>query len=61
MEALGMVDAERTAIFRVVAAVLHLGNLEFTSLESLDDSVIQNQNGRFLRAVIRMDARRPFP
>lgn len=35
------------AIFRVVAAILHLGNIEFAKGEEIDSSVIKDQKSRF--------------
>lgn len=35
------------AIFRVVAAVLHLGNIEFAKGKEIDSSVIKNEKSRF--------------
>ncbi|KAK3004284.1 hypothetical protein RJ639_019667 [Escallonia herrerae] len=35
------------AIFRVVAAVLHLGNIEFSKGEEIDSSVIKDEKSRF--------------
>ena len=35
------------AIFRVVAAILHLGNIEFAKGEEIDSSVIKDEKSRF--------------
>lgn len=35
------------AIFRVVAAILHLGNVEFAKGEEIDSSVIRDEKSRF--------------
>lgn len=35
------------AIFRVVAAVLHLGNIEFTKGKEIDSSVVKDEKSRF--------------
>ena len=35
------------AIFRVVAAILHLGNIEFSKGEEIDSSVIKDERSRF--------------
>lgn len=35
------------AIFRVVAAILHLGNIEFAKGEEIDSSVIKDDKSRF--------------
>lgn len=34
-------------IFRVVAAILHLGNVEFAKGEEIDSSVIKDDKSRF--------------
>jgi myosin heavy subunit len=35
------------AIFRVVAAILHLGNIEFAKGKEIDSSVIKDEKSRF--------------
>lgn len=35
------------AIFRVVAAILHLGNVEFAKGKEIDSSVLKNDNSKF--------------
>ncbi|MED6193013.1 hypothetical protein PIB30_014995 [Stylosanthes scabra] len=40
-------EEEQEAIFRVVAAVLHLGNIEFAKGEEIDSSVIKDEKSRF--------------
>ena len=35
------------AIFRVVAAILHLGNINFSKGEEIDSSVIKDEKSRF--------------
>lgn len=35
------------AIFRVVAAVLHLGNVEFAKGQEIDSSVLKDEKSRF--------------
>lgn len=35
------------AIFRVVAAILHLGNIEFSKGKEIDSSVIKDEKSRF--------------
>ena len=35
------------AIFRVVAAILHLGNVEFSKGKEIDSSVIKDDKSRF--------------
>ncbi|KAJ9551199.1 hypothetical protein OSB04_015244 [Centaurea solstitialis] len=50
------------AIFRVVAAILHLGNVEFAKGEEIDSSVLKNEKSRFhlnvtLSCLCRCDAK----
>ncbi|KAE9604687.1 putative myosin ATPase [Lupinus albus] len=47
MDSIGISEEEQEAIFRVVAAVLHLGNVEFSKGEEIDSSVIKDENSRF--------------
>lgn len=35
------------AIFRVVAAVLHIGNVEFSKGKEIDSSVLKDEKSRF--------------
>lgn len=35
------------AIFRVVAAILHLGNIEFAKGKEIDSSVLKDEKSRF--------------
>lgn len=35
------------AIFRVVAAILHIGNIDFAKGEEIDSSVIKDEKSRF--------------
>lgn len=35
------------AIFRVIAAILHLGNVEFAKGEEIDSSVLKDEKSRF--------------
>ena len=35
------------AIFRVVAAILHLGNIEFAKGQEIDSSVLKDEKSRF--------------
>lgn len=37
----------QVAIFRVVAAILHLGNIEFAKGKEIDSSVIKDEKSRF--------------
>ncbi|XP_050215596.1 myosin-17-like isoform X1 [Mercurialis annua] len=43
MDVVGISEEEQEAIFRVVAAVLHLGNIEFAKGEEIDSSVIKDE------------------
>ncbi|KZV53151.1 myosin-17-like [Dorcoceras hygrometricum] len=47
MDIVGISGEEQEAIFRVVAAVLHLGNIEFAKGKEIDSSVIKNEKSRF--------------
>ncbi|KAJ8751015.1 hypothetical protein K2173_016196 [Erythroxylum novogranatense] len=47
MDVVGISEEEQEAIFRVVAAVLHLGNIEFSKGEEVDSSVIKDEKSRF--------------
>ncbi|KAI9392859.1 hypothetical protein POPTR_006G145700v4 [Populus trichocarpa] len=47
MDIVGISEEEQEAIFRVVAAILHLGNIEFAKGEEIDSSVIKDQKSRF--------------
>lgn len=47
MDVVGISEEEQDAIFRVVAAVLHLGNIEFAKGEEIDSSVIKDETSRF--------------
>ncbi|KAF7837931.1 myosin-17 [Senna tora] len=47
MDVVGISEEEQEAIFRVVAAVLHLGNIEFAKGEEIDSSVIKDEKSRF--------------
>ncbi|XP_019463633.1 PREDICTED: myosin-17-like [Lupinus angustifolius] len=47
MDVLGISEDEQEAIFRVVAAILHLGNIEFAKGEEFDSSVIKDEKSRF--------------
>ena len=40
-------NSRQEAIFRVVAAILHLGNVEFAKGEEIDSSVIKDEKSRF--------------
>ncbi|KAK4774724.1 hypothetical protein SAY86_009659 [Trapa natans] len=47
MDVVGISEEEQEAIFRVVAAILHLGNIEFSKGEETDSSVIKDDKSRF--------------
>ncbi|KAL8456763.1 hypothetical protein ACS0TY_034855 [Phlomoides rotata] len=47
MDIVGINEEEQEAIFRVVAAVLHLGNIEFTKGKEIDSSIIKDEKSRF--------------
>ncbi|XP_024967331.1 myosin-17-like [Cynara cardunculus var. scolymus] len=47
MDILGISGEEQEAIFRVVAAILHLGNIEFAKGHEIDSSVIKDEKSRF--------------
>ncbi|KAK2993355.1 hypothetical protein RJ640_007622, partial [Escallonia rubra] len=47
MDVVGISSDEQDAIFRVVAAILHLGNIEFTKGSETDSSEPKNDESRF--------------
>ncbi|GKV11989.1 hypothetical protein SLEP1_g23195 [Rubroshorea leprosula] len=47
MDVVGISEEDQDAIFRVVAAVLHLGNIEFAKGEEVDSSVLKDEKSRF--------------
>lgn len=47
MEVVGISSDEQDAIFRVVAAILHLGNIEFTKGSEPDSSQPKDDQSRF--------------
>ncbi|XP_050366509.1 myosin-6 [Argentina anserina] len=47
MDVVGISIDEQDAIFRVVAAVLHLGNIEFAKGKEMDSSVPKDEKSRF--------------
>ncbi|PON37142.1 Myosin [Parasponia andersonii] len=47
MDIVGISSDEQEAIFRVVAAVLHLGNIEFAKGKEIDSSVPKDEKSRF--------------
>ena len=42
-----LLSFSQEAIFRVVAAILHLGNIEFTKGKEVDSSVPKNDQAKF--------------
>ncbi|XP_024959969.1 myosin-17-like [Cynara cardunculus var. scolymus] len=46
MDIVGISEEEQDAIFRVVAAILHLGNVEFAKGEEIDSSVLKDEKSR---------------
>lgn len=47
MDIVGINEQEQEAIFRVVAAILHLGNIEFAKGPEIDSSVVKDEKSRF--------------
>ncbi|KAL5728695.1 hypothetical protein ACHQM5_001747 [Ranunculus cassubicifolius] len=47
MDVVGISEQEQDAIFRVVAAILHLGNIDFAKGKEIDSSVIKDDKSRF--------------
>ncbi|GFP99593.1 myosin-11 [Phtheirospermum japonicum] len=47
MDVVGISQTEQDAIFRVIAAILHLGNVEFAKGEEIDSSVLKDDKSRF--------------
>ncbi|KAK4741814.1 hypothetical protein SAY87_025402 [Trapa incisa] len=47
MDVVGISQEEQEAIFRVVAAILHLGNIDFAKGEDTDFSVIRDDKAKF--------------
>ncbi|RYR25269.1 hypothetical protein Ahy_B02g058952 [Arachis hypogaea] len=47
MDVVGISSEEQEAIFRVVAAILHLGNIEFTKGQEIDSSTPKDEKSRF--------------
>ncbi|KAK9697275.1 hypothetical protein RND81_08G026400 [Saponaria officinalis] len=47
MDIVGISADEQDAIFRVVAAILHLGNINFSKGEEVDSSVLKDEKSRF--------------
>ncbi|PIA36510.1 hypothetical protein AQUCO_03400422v1 [Aquilegia coerulea] len=47
MDIVGISEKEQDAIFRVVAAILHLGNIEFAKGKEVDSSVPKDEKSKF--------------
>ncbi|XP_042004370.1 myosin-17-like [Salvia splendens] len=47
MDIVGISEEEQEAIFRIVAAILHLGNIEFSKGKEIDSSVVKDEKSRF--------------
>ncbi|KAG6413856.1 hypothetical protein SASPL_126571 [Salvia splendens] len=47
MDIVGISEDEQEAIFRIVAAILHLGNIEFSKGKEIDSSVVKDEKSRF--------------
>ncbi|CAA0835013.1 Myosin family protein with Dil domain [Striga hermonthica] len=47
MDIVGISEEDQDAIFRVVASILHLGNIEFSKGKEIDSSVIKDEKSRF--------------
>ncbi|KAF9605794.1 hypothetical protein IFM89_018521 [Coptis chinensis] len=47
MDIVGISEKQQDAIFRVVAAILHLGNIEFTKGKEIDSSVPKDDKSKF--------------
>ncbi|XP_048137335.1 myosin-11 isoform X2 [Rhodamnia argentea] len=47
MNVVGISEDEQNSIFRVVAAILHLGNINFSRGEESDSSVVTDENSKF--------------
>ncbi|XP_012569386.1 myosin-6-like isoform X1 [Cicer arietinum] len=47
MDVVGISSEEQDAIFQVVAAILHLGNIEFVKGEEIDSSMPKDEKSRF--------------
>ncbi|XP_072980212.1 myosin-17-like isoform X1 [Typha angustifolia] len=47
MDIVGISEQEQEAIFRVVASILHLGNVDFAKGKEADSSIIKDEKSRF--------------
>ncbi|OAE35798.1 hypothetical protein AXG93_4225s1010 [Marchantia polymorpha subsp. ruderalis] len=52
MDIVGISPEEQEAIFRVVAAILHLGNVEFTTGKEADSSIPKDEKSKFHLSVV---------
>lgn len=47
MDIVGISKLEQEAIFRVIAAILHLGNIDFAKAEEIDSTVLKDEQSKF--------------
>ncbi|KAK9282242.1 hypothetical protein L1049_005156 [Liquidambar formosana] len=47
MDIIGISEEQQDAIFRVVAAILHLGNIDFAKGQEIDSSEVKDERSRF--------------
>ncbi|KAJ4792621.1 hypothetical protein LUZ62_043867 [Rhynchospora pubera] len=47
MDVVGMSTQDQEAIFRVVAAILHLGNIDFAKGQEVDSSILKDEKSKF--------------
>ncbi|KAL3517670.1 hypothetical protein ACH5RR_020259 [Cinchona calisaya] len=47
MDIVGISQTEQDAIFRVVAAILHIGNIEFAKGKEIDSSILKDEKSKF--------------
>ncbi|XP_058068337.1 myosin-9-like [Magnolia sinica] len=47
MDIVGISEQEQAAIFRVVAAILHIGNIDFAKGKEIDSFVVKDEKSRF--------------
>ncbi|XP_077248114.1 myosin-11-like [Tasmannia lanceolata] len=47
MDIVGISEQEQDAIFRVIAAILHLGNIDFAKGKEIDSSVLKDDKAKF--------------
>ncbi|RDX77608.1 Myosin-11, partial [Mucuna pruriens] len=47
MDIVGISQEEQDAIFRVIAAILHLGNIKFAKSEETDSAVLEDEESKF--------------